>query len=195
MHMDSATITTDTARSAVLRASDELFYARGIGGVTMSEIRDTSGVALRRLYVMYPSKRDLVAAWLTDRHGTWMAWFTASVDRRVTAGADWASAVFDALAEWIANPTFRGCAFLNSLAETSELDDAHRTIIAAHKREVVMHLARLAERDRHDSPAWLPSALGVLIDGAIVQCTVFASTEPLDAARSAARKLLEASPA
>lgn len=189
----TATLSIDESRQAVLRAADELFYAHGIAGVVMSDIRDASGVSMRRLYTLYPSKRELVAAWLTDRHDTWMAWFTTSVDRHIAAGTDPALAPFDALADWVTTPGYRGCAFINSLAEASEIDDSHRTIIAAHKRDLIDHLALLASRDHPSAPAWLASALAVIVDGAIVQCSIFASTEPLDAARSAVHQLLETS--
>lgn len=190
----ATTMSIDAARRAVLRAADDLFYAHGISGVVMSDIRDASGVSMRRLYALYPSKRDLVAAWLTDRHDAWMAWFTATVDRHIAAGADPVLATFDAIAEWVASPGYRGCAFINSLAETSEIDDTHRAIIAAHKRDLVEHLARLTARDHPNAPSWFAAALAVIVDGAIVQCTIFASTEPLDAARSAVHQLLETIP-
>lgn len=185
------TMTPDESRRAVLDAAGALFYARGITGVVMSDVRDTSGVSMRRLYTLYPSKRDLVAGWLTDRHEQWMAWFATTVDRLVDGGADPVLATFDAIEQWVSTPGYRGCAFINSLAETSELDDAHRQIIADHKRELLDHLAHLVARGRTDAPEWMPAALAVMIDGAIVQCTVFDDTQPLDAARAAVRRILE----
>ena len=190
----AATMSVDDAGRAVLRAADELFYARGIGGVVMSDIRDASGVSMRRLYTLFPSKSVLVAGWLTDRHERWMAWFTDAVERHAAAGTDPVLATFDAIADWVTTPGYRGCAFINSLAEASELDDSHRAIIADHKRDLIRHLAHLAARDRPDAPEWIPAALAVVIDGAIVQCAVFASTAPLDAARTAVRHLLELTP-
>ncbi len=190
----AATMSTDDARRAVLRAADDLFYAHGITGVVMSDIRDASGVSMRRLYAMYPSKRDLVTGWLTERHVTWMAWFTTSVDRHIAAGTDPVLAPFDAIGDWVTTPGFRGCAFINSLAEASEMADVHHTIITAHKRDLVEHLAELARRERPDAPAWLAPALAVIVDGAIVQCTIFASSDPLTAARCAVHQLLETIP-
>jgi AcrR family transcriptional regulator len=190
----AATLSTDDARRSVLRAADELFYAHGISGVVMSDIRDASGVSMRRLYTMYPSKSELVAGWLTDRHETWMAWFASSVERHVASGADAVLATFAAIADWVTTPGYRGCAFVNALAEASEIDDSHRTIIAAHKRDLLEYLAHIAARDHPDAPRWLPAALAVIVDGAIVQCAIFASTEPLDAGRAAVRQLLETIP-
>jgi AcrR family transcriptional regulator len=189
------TMTPDESRRAVLDAAGELFYARGITGVVMSDVRDASGVSMRRLYTLYPSKRDLVAAWLTDRHEQWMAWFATTVDRLVDDGADPVLATFDAIEQWVSTPGYRGCAFINSLAETNELDDAHRRIIAHHKRELTHHLAHLVTTGRAGAQHWLPAALAVMIDGAIVQCTVFDDTAPLDAARAAVAHLLEGTPA
>lgn len=190
----AATMSPDSARRSVLRAADELFYAHGISGVVMSDVRDAAGVSMRRLYAMYPSKSELVAAWLRDRHDSWMAWFAAAVQRHVDAGTDPAMAALDAIAEWVATPGYRGCAFINSLAETSEIDDTHRTIIAAHKRDLVEHLARLTAHAHPEAPPWFAAALAVIVDGVIVHCTVFADTEPLDAARSAVHQLLETIP-
>jgi AcrR family transcriptional regulator len=190
----AASTSIDEARDAVLAAAGELFYARGIVAVAMSDVRDASGVSMRRLYTMFPSKGALVTAWLQHRHDTWMTWFTSSVERHIAAGADPVPATFDAIAEWVAEPGYRGCAFINSLGESSELDDTHREIIAAHKRDLMEHLARLAVRDRPGAPPWFAAALAVIVDGAIVQSAIFSSTEPVEAARAAARHLLETSP-
>ncbi|MGB8861279.1 MAG: DUF1348 family protein [Ilumatobacteraceae bacterium] len=45
-----------------------------------------------------------------------------------------------------------------------------------------------------NAPSWFPAALAVLVDGAIVQCTIFASTDPLAAGPSAVHQLLETIP-
>ena len=183
-------VTPAVAERAVLDAADAMFYERGIAGVTRSEIRDAAGVSMRRLYSLYPSKSDLVTGWLQDRHTRWMAWFAGSVERHVRQGADAVLATFDALEEWVASPGYRGCAFLNSIAETDAINDVHRTIIADHKQALVEHVATLAFADHPDAPAWLPPAIGVLIDGAIVRSAVFNTTAPIAAARSAAAHLI-----
>lgn len=187
----AATMTVDDALKRVLAAADELFYQRGIAAVTMADVRDQSGVSLRRLYSLFPTKKDLVAGWLNDRHATWMSWFSASVDQHTSAGGDALLATFDAVEAWIASPSYRGCGFINAIAETGEIDDRHREIIASHKRDLLTHLTALALRDHPASPAWLPDALAVILDGVFVQCAVFQSTGPLQAARHAARHLIE----
>lgn len=182
----------DTARAAVLEAADAAFYRLGVGGAGMTEIRDQSGVSLRRLYALYGSKSELVAAWLTARHGTWMAWFTDIVERRRAGGEDAVLAAFGAIEEWSTSPGYRGCAFLNTAAEAGEINDTHRAIIASHKRDLIGVLAELAAAAGSRQPGRLAEMLGVLIDGAIVQSAVLGSSQPVAAAREAAAHLLEA---
>jgi AcrR family transcriptional regulator len=188
----AATIDPALAKSQVLDAADRIFYARGIAGAGMSEIRDAAGVSMRRLYAAHPTKRDLVAAWLEDRHVRWMLRFTGDVERHIDEGMDPVPAVFEALADWTASPGYRGCAFLNALAEPAEIDDRHREIIAAHKRSLVDFLATVVARATDEAPVWLPPALAVLVDGAIVQSAAFASRQPVDDARTAAEHLMKA---
>ncbi len=186
----AATISREVGERAILAAADDLFYARGIAGVGMADVRDAAGVSLRRLYTSYPSKRDLVAAWLDDRHVRWMQWFTTTVDRLSADGRDPLVATFDAIAEWVHSPGYRGCAFLNAIAEPTEIDDAHRAIVANHKHELVQHLVSLSAVAHPGAPDWLPSAIGVLIDGAIVQTAVFGNDSPIAPARAAAAQLV-----
>jgi AcrR family transcriptional regulator len=158
----------------------------------MADIRDDSGVSLRRLYTLYPSKRDLVAAWLIDRHSIWMEWFTSSVDRRRSVGEEPLLAAFGAIAEWAESPGYRGCAFVNSAAETAEIDDSHRRIIAAHKEGLLTYLTSLAADGGYSTPERLGRMVGVLLDGAMVEAAVLSSREPIDAAREAADLLIGA---
>ncbi len=183
----------DTARAAVLEAANTVFYERGLSGVGMADIRDDSGVSLRRLYGLYPSKRGLVAAWLTDRHTTWMKWFTSAVAQRRYAGEEPLLAAFGAIAEWAESPGYRGCAFINSAAESAEIDDTHRRIIAAHKESLLTYLGSLAADGGYSTPEQLGRMIGVLLDGAMVEAAVFSSRDPIDAAREAAALLIEAS--
>jgi AcrR family transcriptional regulator len=187
----AATIDDETARVALLRTANDVFYAHGIGAVGMADIRDESGVSLRRLYHLYPSKRELVAAWLRDRHSTWMEWITESVDRRAGTGAEPLLATFDAIAEWASSPGYRGCAFVNSAAEVDEIDDTHREIIAAHKESFVAYLVSLAASGGCAMPDRLGRMLAVLLDGAMVEAAVLSSPDPIIVAREAAAILVE----
>jgi AcrR family transcriptional regulator len=178
------------ARSAVLETADRVFYARGVAGVGMAEIRDESHVSLRRLYTLFGSKRGLVAAWLEERHRSWMDWFADSIERSRAAGVEPLLAAFDAIDSWAATPGYRGCAFLNTAAEVAEIDDTHRAIIAAHKRQLIAYLAGLASEGGHEPAEELAEMIGVLLDGSIVQSAVLSSRQPIAAARAVTARMI-----
>lgn len=179
------TLDIDDARVAVLTTADDLFYRHGIAAVSMADIRDQSGVSLRRLYSLFPHKSDLVSGWLEQRHESWMAMFTNGIDQRLAADDGPADAVFGSLTAWLVATEFRGCGFINTLAETGVVTDRHRDIIRHHKQALIDLLGQFTNE---------PAALAVVIDGAIVQAAVFASTDPVKAARHAATSLFNLTP-
>lgn len=174
----AAAQTTDEAAAAVLGAADELLYAKGINAVTMAELRDTAGVSMRRLYGLYAAKSDVVTAWLEDRHTNWMLRLTTGVDRRVAAGQDPLGAVFGFLEEWMAATDYRGCGFINTHAGAAGYTTEQRTMVRRHKSSVDEYLTGLVP----DIPG-----LAVLLDGAIVQASIYASPAPIRAALKLAR--------
>ena len=176
----AATIDAVDGERVALEAADELFYSRGVGAVTMGEIRDRSGVSLRRLYSTYASKSDLVAAWLRHRHTSWTTGFRARVEERIDSGDAEIDSIFAALEAWMTETDFRGCGFINTHAESSELTDEHLEIIRSHKEALASYLETLTPEGR---------AIAVVIDGAIVQAAIFGSTEPIQHAHRAAKAL------
>jgi AcrR family transcriptional regulator len=181
----AALLTHDDATERLLATADDLFYRRGVGAVTMAEMRDASGVSLRRIYSLYPAKADLVTAWLTRRHQTWSDWFRTSITERTGDGVAVVDAMFDALTEWLTATDHRGCAFINTLAETDVLTAEHRSVIKHHKQQLVGTIAE------HVDDA---EAIAVLIDGAIVQSAIFHTTAPVEAARRAAQAVVSTTP-
>lgn len=181
----AATMDDISAVVALERAADDLFYVHGIAGVSMAQIRDRSGVSLRRMYSICPSKSDLISLWLRARHRVWMDGFSAAVSRNIAADSGPTDAVFDALTSWMTETNFRGCGFINTHAESSELSKEHVEIIRAHKRSLATYLSSISVDG---------DALAVLVDGAIVQASIFGSVEPITHARRAARLMFEERP-
>lgn len=169
----AAILSEDEATQALLVTADQLFYQRGVERVTMADLRDASGVSMRRLYNLYPTKSDVVTAWLRDRHEHWFNDFTAGVGRRVAAGEDPLVAVFAYVQEWLVATDFRGCGFINTHAAAGQYNTEQRAVVQAHKRVVDRYLTEL-----------IPTVpgLAVLVDGAIVQASIYASVEPVEAA-------------
>lgn len=175
----------------ILDVASELFYAHGIHAVGVDTIAAESGVTKRTLYDRFGSKDALVAAYLRARDERWRARVTAAVEAQ-TDPVRRALAPFAVLADWVAEGTSRGCAFVNAFAELDEPDHPGRAVIADEKswlRALVTgELARTGVAD----PEGLALQLLLLHEGALVAYAVAAEPGAPAAAQAAARLLVEA---
>jgi AcrR family transcriptional regulator len=171
----------------VVRAAEALFYERGVQQVGMDEVRAAAGVSLKRLYQLFPSKDHLVLAYLTARDERWLG---SVREHATTAGS--VLAVFDWLAEWFAEPDFRGCAFVNSFGELGGTSPAVAEIARRHKEAFRQLIRDLVGDDE------LGDQITLLAEGAITMAAIGGSAEPGRQARRAAEILVsskEISPA
>jgi len=151
------------ARERILATASRLFYQDGLRATGIDRIIAESGVAKMSFYRHFPSKADLVRAFLEARHRSWMQWFAAAVEKRLEKQGF--AGLAGALEEWFAQPDFRGCAFINTVAETGR--DFPQAIV--HKRELASFVAALAERLRLRSPALAAAKAMIIIEGMIVR--------------------------
>jgi AcrR family transcriptional regulator len=176
-------------RERVIDAADALFYSRGIRAVGMDDVRNEAGVSLKRLYSLFPGKDSLVLAVLRKRHAMWTDGLTAAVD--ATDGArEKLLAVYDYLAEWFAEDTFRGCGFINAFGELGPTSPEVAAYAREHKRSFQEQLAGLVARAGVD--ASLAPQLAILAEGAQTTAAIEGSPEAAIHARRAAETLIDA---
>ena len=176
------------ARQRVLKAAEELIYARGIRAVGMDDVRAHSGVALKRLYALFPGgKHTVVKAVLDRRDAQWRQDLTAFVER-VADPHERLLAVFDWLAEWFAQPGFRGCAWINAFGEAGGTSHAVAAQVREHKRRFADQLSKWVA-DAQYAPE-LAEQLFLLAEGAMVTAGIRGSAQPAHTARHAATVLL-----
>jgi AcrR family transcriptional regulator len=180
----------DAVRTLVLDAAEELFYARGIQSVGMDAIRDSSGVPLKRLYQLFPSKEQLVEAYLERRDLRWRSQLAEYVEQ-CSEPRQRVLAVFDWLSAWFSEPGFRGCAWINGYGELGSSSEVVATQARRHKQAFRRYLQDLAAAA--DLPESATEHLYLLAEGAIVTAGIFTTAEPAASARSAAEELLSAS--
>ena len=178
-------------RERILATAYELFSHRGVQNVGIDELIERAGVAKATLYRHFPSKEDLVLAFLEQREQLWTyGWVEAEARRRGQTPEEQLLAVFDLFDEWFHRDDFEGCSFINILLEIGNLD--HRVGRAsadylANIRSVVRMLAQ--EAGLRDPDAFALS-WHILMKGSIVQ----AAEGDRDAAKRAqamARLLIE----
>lgn len=172
-------------REALLDAAERLFYEHGIQAVGMDEVRAASGLPLKRIYRFFATKEDLVVAVLQRRDQRWRASLTAHVEA-VTDPRERVLAIFDWLAEWFAEPGFRGCAWVNAHGELGPSSEAVLTEVRSHKQAFHDQIAEWVRAT--GLPVVEPVFL--LAEGAIVTAGVSGDPALARHARAAAATLL-----
>ena len=179
----------ESARTQVVEAADRLFYEHGIRSVGMAQIRDASGVSLKRLYQLFPAKDLVAAAALHQRDLAFRDALRAYVEPLPTPEAR-ILGVFDFLHDWFVEPDFRGCPFVNAYGETAAGPDCVLEAVTEQKRALRALLVELAlEAGR---PADLGDQLLLLANGAMVTAAMLHDPTAALHARHAAEQLLNA---
>ena len=75
-------------RARIVAAADALYYARGIHEVGMDAVRTASGLSLKRIYSIFPSKVELVVAVLDERRRVWDRGLAQALGRAARASRD-----------------------------------------------------------------------------------------------------------
>ena len=152
------------ARDRILDAAGALFYARGVRAVGMSEVVEAAGCGKNLVYRHFPSKADLVAAYL----GRFRAARERAADDAVAAAPDPAAqlvALTAEVADRACTPGFRGCALRNHLVEFPDADDAASRVahayLAASRARVAASVAALDAAD----PAGTVERILLVLDG------------------------------
>lgn len=184
------------ARERILAASVRLFYARGVNNVGVDRVVRESRVTKTTLYRHFPSKDDLIAAFMERINAEWSAWLQSRVERASYDPNERLLAVFDALEEWFQTPTFRGCPFINTAAEISDPSSPLARAAWRFKRGFRDYLRTLAQAAKAADADSLADQLLLLADGAIVRAAMTEGEGAAAAlAKRAARSLIRSSPA
>ncbi|MGW4065677.1 TetR/AcrR family transcriptional regulator [Amycolatopsis sp. NPDC004747] len=152
-------------KDRLLATAARLFYAEGIHAVGVERLVSEAAVTRATFYRHYPTKDDLVAAYL------------AETSRRIREGVAAARAgrpPREALAETMAvvgdatcEEGFRGCQFLNAAAEYPDPESRVRQVIDDHRQWFFGVLREQAAALGHPEPDHAARVLVLLRDGAL----------------------------
>lgn len=174
-------------KERILATADRLFYLQGIRAIGVDTVAAEIGISKRTLYNHFPSKDALIAAYLERR-------FVRPPPSAPAASAKTAVtqilSTFDSLERRFASPDFRGCPFVNAVAEVGSTDRTVKKIAKAFKESRrVWFRERLEQLGVVDAEA-LATQLVLLVDGSIAQDLVRDDPAMARAAKEAAKVLL-----
>ncbi len=179
-----------SARERLLAAADQLFYDEGIQTVGIDRVIEQAGVAKASLYNTFGSKDELIRAYLESRHAGLAARITRVLQRFDTP-RDKLLGVFDAQAELIGDPDYRGCAFARASAE-APAGGCVAQATAKYRAWLRTLLTELAAQAGAGDPAGLAHQLHFLYDGAGQSARIDHDPAVPAAVRSAAAALIDA---
>jgi AcrR family transcriptional regulator len=168
----------------ILETADRLFYGQGIRAMGVDTIAAETGISKRTLYNHFPSKDALIVAYLKRR--------LRLVPTSTKPPAQQILDDFERLERAFAAEGFRGCAFVNAVAELKDPRHAANEIALTFKEMRRQWFRELLGRAGVADPDGLSLQLMLLVDGAIAAALVRRDPTVARAARAAARTLIEA---
>jgi AcrR family transcriptional regulator len=169
-------------KERILQTADRLFYLQGIRAVGVDTIAAEIGISKRTLYNHFPSKDVLISAYLARRFTKFPPSDKPSLDQIL--------ATFDLLERRFAGRNFRGCPFVNAVAELGPQDRVVKKIAVAFKESRRLWFRDLLKELGAADAEGLATQLTLLVDGAIAQDLVRDDPAMARAAKQAARVLL-----
>jgi AcrR family transcriptional regulator len=169
-------------RDRILETADRLFYGQGIRAIGVDTIAAEIGISKRTLYNHFPSKDALIAAYLSRR-------FTP-LELSDAPPASQILERFERLQRLISGQGFRGCPFVNAVAELGESSPPVNEIAIAFKEQQRAWFRDLLTRTGATDPDGLATQLAILVDGAIATALVRGEPALARAAKAAAVALL-----
>jgi AcrR family transcriptional regulator len=178
------------ARERILDTAYELFSRRAIRDVGIDEVIERAGVAKATLYRHFPSKDDLVIAFLERREERWtVAWVAAEAKRRGTTPEKQLLAIFELFDEWFQRDDFEACSFINVLIEMGPAHPVGQASVR-HLASIRSVVSGLAEEAGLRDPDAFARSMHILMKGSIVSATE-GDAEAAQRARSMAALLIE----
>jgi AcrR family transcriptional regulator len=179
-------------KDKLFQTAARLFYRSGYRATGVDTIASESGIGKMTLYRHYPSKDDLIVAYLRDSDQE----FWSSFEQITSAAAGPRAklvAFFAALQEYVLTPACYGCPFLNVATEYPDSEYAGHQVAIEHKQTVRARFRQLADGAGASEPDTLADALFLLMDGAYMASRMFGASpdNPAGHLVDAANRLLE----
>ena len=159
------------ARLRLLNTATRIFYAEGIHSIGVDRIIAEARTTRATFYRHFPSKEDLVVAYLQAadqaiRRQVYTAITGLSASNAVRA-------IAASIAQDIQSPGFRGCAFLNAVAEYPDPDQPAHQAVLAHRQWFLETITTLMASIEENKAGPAAQHFVMLRDGAMASGCLF----------------------
>jgi AcrR family transcriptional regulator len=175
----------DVTRAKILETIDRLFYRQGIRAVGVDTIVAELGISKKTLYRYFRSKGEMIEAYLRGRFRPLPVDSDKPPAEQILSNFAWLERSLSSKKE------YRGCAYLNALAELGDDERESRDLAASFKESRRLWFRDLLSKLDVDDPDTLATQLSLLIDGAYSAMLTRKDPSSTRAAIAAARVLLK----
>jgi AcrR family transcriptional regulator len=174
----------EAMQGRILDTAGRLFYGQGIRAVGVDTIAAEIGISKRTLYNYFPSKDQLIVAYLSR--------YLIPPKTSERPLLEQILRIFDWLERWFASDTFRGCPFVNAIAELGDATHPGTKMAVAYKEQRRVWVRDALRGLNVADPDGLATQIAILVEGAIIAALVRGDPTMAAAAKAAARVLLTA---
>lgn len=191
----SAIAKSPSKKSKLVETAGDLFYRQGYRATGVKQIIDEAGIAKGTFYSHFDSKEEIGVAWLQSLNDQWNQ---AMREALVNAKSPRAKILsfFTMLEDWMETNNYRGCAFLNSLAELPQPTGKMRNLIREHKAAILDNMLELAREHFVDKSKTYADQKGkviyLLFEAALVEGQNVHDQWPTQVARKEVKAILQA---
>jgi AcrR family transcriptional regulator len=177
-------------KDKVFQTAARMFYQHGYRAIGVDTLAAESGIGKMTLYRHYPTKDDLIIAYLKDSNDLFWNNFE-QITKDASTAREKLLAFFDGLQEYVQSPSCYGCPFLNVATEYPETDYLGHQVAIEHKQSVRVKFLQLAKEAGAASPDILADQLFLLMDGAYMASRMFGTKNPAAHLAKAAQVLVD----
>jgi AcrR family transcriptional regulator len=180
-----------SARERILETASALFYAQGYRAIGVDRLIAESGVAKMTFYRHFPSKDDLIRAYLDNASKQYWFWIDRMITEHSTPRAQLES-IFEGVAKVASSPQCLGCAWMHAAAEFPDRTHPGHVSALEFKHKMLAKLEELSRAAKARDPEGLAQDLMLVMDGAWAAARVFGTGNHGARAGITARNLIAA---
>jgi AcrR family transcriptional regulator len=170
-------------RDAIITAFLGVLCREDVRGTNISQVLKRAGVSESAFCEQFQSKKDLLLAFLRDRHAIWMRWFEREIESTYEATGGGLEIIADVLEKGFEDPKCFGFAFINIAAESSAFNRDPFVIAREQKEQLERCIEQLAIKMGLRHPDMAASAAVLVIERTIMRTLMTGSLTEAQTAR------------
>lgn len=179
-------------RDHILDVASELFATRGINATGVDTIVASAGIAKMTLYKYFKSKEQLIVEYLKKHDDNLRQGLFERLPSAKDKPSEALENLIDAVMEWIADPEFKGFAFINAFVEFPQAESQVNQVSVEFAQALRASISHIAARSGIKKPEILALQLSLLIEGAAMAEQMQRGSGAIQHAREAANILIGA---